>query len=353
MLVDYIIVGQGIAGSILAYQLIRRNRHIVVVDQGYTNSSSDVAVGLFNPFTGRKFTKTWNAEVIFPFLHQFYPEMERDLDEQFFFPCPIFRPFRNIVEQNDWIGKSSNNAYKMFVHSIERSGQLQDVYCEHGGVTTKMSGFVRTEKLLSASRRYIDQMAHLKEEQFDHDAIEYFEDHVVYKGIRARKIIFCSGHVASSEGAFTWLPFRPVNGEVLYLSSGVNNEAVYNRGCFITPKLDGLHRCGSTYNWRDLSTVPTAAARAEILGKLQSLVKWDVAVHDQKAGIRPATADRRPIIGQHPVKDKLIIFNGLGTKGVSLAPYYAGQLIKCLEEGKNLDKEVNIERYYSLYFSNS
>ena len=59
MKVDYLIIGQGLAGSLLAWELIQRRCSVVVVDNGNENASQ-IAAGLINPITGMRFVKYYS-----------------------------------------------------------------------------------------------------------------------------------------------------------------------------------------------------------------------------------------------------------------------------------------------------
>lgn len=108
---------------------------------------------------------------------------------------------------------------------------------------------------------------------------------------------------------------------------------------------NGLKRVGSTYSWHDLETGPTESAKNELLEKLQKLIqKKDSKVIIHKSGVRPATKDRKPLLGKHPEHESVYIFNGLGAKGVSLAPYFSKMMVELLLGGNEPQKEVNINR---------
>jgi glycine/D-amino acid oxidase-like deaminating enzyme len=49
------------------------------------------------------------------------------------------------------------------------------------------------------------------------------------------------------------------------------------------------------------------------------------------------------LIPKHP---QVGVFNGLGTKGVSLAPYFAHQFAELLVNGSEIEEEVQIGRYF-------
>jgi glycine/D-amino acid oxidase-like deaminating enzyme len=180
------------------------------------------------------------------------------------------------------------------------------------------------------------------------------DNSVRWKGITARKIIVCQGVYGQQDPYFDWLPFRPVKGEVLTLEiPGMPAGSIINRGVFVLPLGNERFKVGATYHWKHLTWEPTPEARSELLEKFGALIKLPYRITGQQAGIRPATADRRPIIGLHPAVKTLGILNGLGSKGVSLAPLFAQYFVDYLEKDKHLPDEVNISRFFSLYEKHS
>ncbi len=350
--VDYLIIGQGIAGTILAFQLIKRGKKVLIVDKKNPNSSSRVAAGLFNPITGRKFVKTWRVDDLFPYLHPFYSQLEQQLSSIFFHKTDIYRPFESIGDQNDWMAKGHYDEFKNYVEVNYESARFPLIHNAAGGLIVKQGGFVDINTMLDAARTYFIKNDMLLDTTFNQEDVEVFNNEVTYQQFTASRMILCTGSKIADDW-FSWLPFRPVKGEVLFLESKEQVDRIYNKGCFITPPINGLSRAGSTYEWKDLSTTPTEKARNTIMDKLNALIKWDVQIKDQKAGIRPATLDRKPFIGIHPKFETIFIFNGLGTKGVSLAPYFSEQFVGYLEDGLKLDIEVDIKRYYSLYYNSN
>lgn len=161
-----------------------------------------------------------------------------------------------------------------------------------------------------------------------------------------KKIIYCNGFVAQQSKFFSFLPFSPVKGELLVLKVRKDFEHIFNRGVFMLPIGNNICKVGATYNWRDLSPNPTEEAKNELLEKLNKLSNLTFEIENQIVGTRPATRDRRPFLGLHPKLEPLGIFNGLGTKGVSLAPYFADQLVNYLEGMSDLANEVSINRYF-------
>ncbi len=348
-MLDFIIVGQGLAGSVLAFTLIRRGCKGIVLDHAKGNGASQVAAGLYNPVTGRKMVKTWKADHLFPFLENFYAQAEKETGYSFLYPQPIYRPFQDVEEQNDWMGKSSNNHFAPFVHHVAKESMFgEDIHDPYGGILLKQSGFVDLPVFIQGIRHWLQAMNSYRETLFDPQQLQIEGEAVRYQEWKARKVIFCDGTASARHHFFGWLPFRPVKGELLYIALEKPIEVIYNRGVFVLPTPQ-FCKVGATYDHHDLSQEITAKARTYLLEKLNILLKSKFELVGQVAGIRPATPDRRPFVGIHPAYKPMGIFNGLGTKGVSLAPYFASQLADHLLQGKALDEEVNISRYFQLY----
>ena len=90
--IDYIVVGQGIAGTFLSYCLLKEGKKVLVVDDDPVYSSSKVSAGIINYITGRRFVKTWMADTIIPFAKQTYLDMETLLGKKFYYPLGIYKP---------------------------------------------------------------------------------------------------------------------------------------------------------------------------------------------------------------------------------------------------------------------
>jgi glycine/D-amino acid oxidase-like deaminating enzyme len=350
---DYLIVGQGLAGSLLGYTLLKAGLKVHIADAMRLPSSSRVAAGIFNPVTGKNPVKTWQADLLFPFLHEFYPQMEADLGVRFFYPKRLYRPFLSIEEQNNGLALTASakiNGYLQEVSTIEEENAL--IRTSWGGLETKHSGYVDVDGLLTCFRNYLTERGALINRHFDYTELKVEPGAVEWGTVRARKVIFCEGAHAIHNPYFNWLPFRQVKGEILSLETDGNlPDCIIKQGVYLVPTEAGICRLGATYERNEINWETSPKAREELTANLDRWIRVPYRVVEQRAGVRPATPDRRPFIGLHPDWPSLGVFNGLGSKGVSLAPYYSHHFYEYLECGKELSREVNIDRYYSLISS--
>ncbi len=317
---SFIIVGQGLAGTILAHQFLEAEIPFEIWDSPSTHfTSSQAAGGIFNPVTGRKLEQTWLADDLFPYLFDFYPRLEAILGMRFFYPMPLFRPFAN-QEMKSWL--------------VERKDQIDHGFLrwDSDGVWVEQAGWVDVVTLLRVSRAYFASKGILVESE--------------YTGSQA---IFCEGFHGQQNPLWTCLPFLPAKGELMEIASNEPSEQfILNKNGFVLPLGSQHFKVGATYGWKEFTNETTPEALEELTKKLVLMGCTQFELVVQKTGIRPATQDRRPFIGFHPNKQSGI-FNGFGSKGVSLAPYFAKQWTSEILGKTSVHSEASIRRFYHLF----
>lgn len=348
--VNYLVVGQGLAGTLVSHHLLKEGKKIFVFDSFQENSSSRIAAGLFNPVTGQRVVKTWLADTIFPFLDTYYTELEQFLSSHFLHRRPIFRPFESLAEQNAWFGQSADESYRAFIDIPSDIAPIQSHYnAPFGGLYSKQSGFVDVKTLLLAFEKHLTSLGALSKEVFDLQKLTHTENGVEYEHIKADAILFCEGSKGMQNTLFNYLPLNGTKGQIVEVAiSNYELETIVNKGVFVLP-YGKTQRIGATYEWSYETEAPTEKASNELLAKLELILKTAYRYEGAKAGIRPTVKDRKPLIGKHPKLNNVYIFNGLGTKGVSLAPYFSQHFVQHLIHDKPLLQEVDIKRFAYLY----
>ncbi len=347
---DYLLIGQGLAGSTLAYQLLKRGKRIAIIDENKETTSSKVAAGLVNPFTGPKMAKTWLADLLFPFMKNFYQQIERETRKHFFTERRMYRPFTSAGEINDWHGRSTEPEFNTFIRAIREANAHSEFVRDPFGGIESYSAHLDVPEFIAAVSSIICNNGVIIHDKFEEERLCFDDNCLQYDGIEADHVVFCTGHANCGSKYFGWLPMSPLQGEILRVKFEKDFETIYNRSCFIVPLESGEYKVGSTYNRNNLNEETTESGKSEICKKLDALSSMKYVVTGHQAGIRPCTVSRRPFLGTHPEISRIHIFNGLGTKGVTLAPYFSDQMADFLLNMKNPDDEVDIKKYYSLYF---
>jgi glycine/D-amino acid oxidase-like deaminating enzyme len=346
MQVDYLIIGQGISGTWLSYYLQKEGKSILVIDNGYVHSPSKIAAGIINPVTGRRHVTVWMAEELLPFSKQAYNELGNELSITAisqktiidFFPSPQMRlSFLQRADEDDTYVKKypDENYFQQLFNYDFGCGQIEPVYTAH------------LDTLLPAWRKQLLQNHQLLEEEFDIDQLEITPGKIHYKNNTAIKIIFCDGAGCVTNSYFKLLPFAPNKGEVLVAEiPDLPISHIYKKGMMLAPlAIPGHWWIGSNYAWEFDNENPTEEFRIKTEQLLQSWLKIPFRISAHLCGIRPATLERRPFVGLHPKYPSVGILNGMGTKGCSLAPFFAQQLVQHLLYNKPVLPEADIKRF--------
>ena len=349
---DFIVVGHGLAGAVLAYTLRKKGHRVLVIDEPKTDTASKVAAGLVNPVAGKRFAKSWLADDFIPAADAFYDELSQRFGQQLYIRKPIYKIFSSIEEQNTWMAKSTGEGWKGYIkatytQSINQPG-IDDPY---GGIMISKGGYLRVEEMLRLLEKDLLEQGALLPERFEFEELYLTDAGVKYKSIAAKHLVFCEGYQAVNNPYFKWLPLQPTKGEVLEVQTdNFEPECIYNKAVYVVPIGSGRFKIGATYNWREADEKPTPAGEAELSERFKQITSEPFAVVGHRAGIRPAVRDRRPLAGTHPEFGQLSVFNGMGSKGVMMSPYLAENFVESLEGKTKLLPEIHISRYFSLYY---
>lgn len=345
---DFIIVGQGLAGTTLAHIFLQQGQKVLIIDNAAPITSSKVAAGVWNPVVFRRYTYSFQAPQLLAFNSEFYPRIEALVGEKFYFPIQYYKVFSSKDDYTHWKVKTHEEEMVPFL-GPEAQNVLDDkIYnVPHSAAEILQCGYVDVKKYLSASLTYFSDF--FMEEEFDYSQLSISPGKVNYKQYEAKAIVFCEGMKALQNPWWQHLPFAPAKGEVLTIQAELPiTDVIINKGIFIVPIGNNTYRAGATYRWEDMENTPTEDARLELIEKLEKLITVPYKITDHKAAVRPATVDRRPMLGLHPQHTQIAIFNGLGSRGVMLAPYFAHQLAGNILQNTPIDEEVNVARFSNL-----
>ena len=344
---DYIIVGQGIGGTLLSWFLKKRDKTFLIIDNQHHQAASKIAAGIINPITGRKYVKSWRIEEFLPFANQTYADLSEYLSIPIARPKNIYRGLYSIKDENTWeTRKLDPIAGKYIINQPDTSeyeGKINGIL-SYGALRDSLQ--VKLGDLIESYRSRLNEERLILEEKFDFEQLIFEEDGVRYKNITAKSVLFAEGYQAQFNPYFNYLPFEPAKGDVLLIKiEGHPFENILRHKIFIAPIDECHYWVGSDYRWTFEDDRPNPLKKAEMVEKLNEILNVPYEIVSHVAGIRPCVKGRRPFLGKHPEIPKLAIFNGLGTKGASLGPFWANHFIDHLENSSDLDPEVDIRRF--------
>ena len=344
-MIDYLIVGCGLAGISFAEKALQHNKTIVVVDNDSQNSSK-IAGGLYNPVILKRFSEVWEAQAQLVTMNEFYTQLKPKIGRQFDFKMPIVRKFFSVEEQNNWFAASDKPALAPFLSTQLHFKEYKGITAPFGYGEVLHTGYVDTASLLESYRNYLIENHRFRQESFDYAAIVFEEDSVRYKDVQAKHIIFAEGFGLHANPYFNQLPLDGTKGELFIIKApDLDLDVIVNTSVFILPLGNDLFKVGATYNWKDKTDLPTEEGKAELVERIQEIISCDFEIITHFAGVRPTVRDRRPLVGTHAIHNRIHILNGLGTRGVMLGPDMAKALYNAIENQIPLPKEIDIQRF--------
>jgi glycine/D-amino acid oxidase-like deaminating enzyme len=347
MKVDYIIVGLGLAGLAFSRELVKHNKTFIVFEDS-SQHSSKVAGGMYNPIVLKRFTPVWDAKNQLEKALPFYKELEELLGGKYDYKVDVFRLFTSIEEQNNWFAASDNPVLSDYLIPKVVTKKYNGIESPFGYGNVTKTGRLDTLTLLNDYRKHLEKENLIVFEKFDHDTINFDNEKLEYKGINATKVVFCEGFGMKKNPFFKTLPMEEAKGEMITIHAPeLEIDFVLKSSVFIMPLGNDLYKIGATFAWDDTTSIPTEKAKKELIEKLNKIISVPYKVVDHVAGIRPTVRDRRPLVGIHNKHQQLVILNGLGTRGVMIAPTVAKELYSHIENGLELRKEINISRFYN------
>lgn len=345
MHVDVILIGQGISGTFLSWNLKKAGVSFIVIDEPVPNTASRIAAGVINPVTGRRIVKTWLIDELLNCAAVSYNDLGIELNitaiEQKniadLFPTPQMKlAFEKRIGEDDQylaIPDQQDRWHNWLAYDFG-FGEISPAY------------LVNLNGIIPAYRKKLLDEGLILEERFDLNKLEAGSDHIKYNDIKASYIIFCDGIQSAESPYFKNLPFALNKGEAILVEiDELSRSHIYKKGFNLVPWKENIFWLGASYLWEFDTDNPTPGFYQFANNWLQQTVKLPFKIVEHFAGIRPATLERRPFVGFHPIHKNIGILNGMGTKGCSLAPFFSAQLVQYIAHQQPIYPEANIDRF--------
>ena len=342
---DFIIVGQGICGTFLSHELQKANQSFVVIDESRPFTASKVASGIINPVTGRRIVKTWMIDDLMPFAWHAYKSFGDALGIDCITEKPIIDCFATPQMRLAFIERYEKDQQFLSLPVNENDWQSYLQY-DFGYGIIQPAYLADIQLLLKKQRENLLAGNQLRNEHFDATQLIVKGNSIEYKDISAATIIFCDGVAGYNNPFFPNLPYGLNKGEVILVAiPGLPATHIIKKGYSLVPWGVDTFWLGSTYLWEFDDDKPTKGFYQFAENWLKQTVKMPFTIIDHMASVRPATLERKPFVGMHPIFNNVGILNGMGTKGCSLAPFFARQLVNHLLHNQPIMSDANVQRF--------
>ena len=185
-MLDYIIVGSGLAGIAFAETLLQQQKSFIVFDNK-SQSSSSIAAGLYNPVILKRFSEVWNAKQQLEIADVFYATIQQKLAVQFDFKMPIYRKFFSVEEQNNWFAASDKPHLAPFLSTTIVHKKYNGIDAPFGYGKVLHTGYVDTVTLLTHYHQYLKDMNLFSSATFDYNDLQTLDSHIEYHDIKAKQ----------------------------------------------------------------------------------------------------------------------------------------------------------------------
>lgn len=345
-MVDFIIVGQGIAGSCLAYHLIESGYSVVVIDDGWASSSTQVAAGLMTPITGKRLALSWEYPTLFPYACAFYTQLERRFKTHFLTLKPTFRYFTSPIEKSHWEMRSRHAQFQPYL--VDSPLNPLDWIQYGDGFCMSQSGYLKTDPFLDAIKQYLIQHNAYLCRKFHYSQLHRSAQSLRYEGIEAKMIIYCEGYTIRHNPLFQSLPFQHVRGDIVTLrSKSMTQDIIFSGSKWCVPIGQSLFKFGATYDREHLDLMARPEGIKELKDAIAAFSQHPFEWIKIQTGVRPATQDVMPYMGIHPEYPDSAVFGGFSSKGILQAPYLAKLLTDHLSGHCLLHEELHVRRFFT------
>ncbi|MES2475216.1 MAG: FAD-dependent oxidoreductase [Verrucomicrobiota bacterium] len=321
---DWVIVGQGLAGTCLAWALWERGAPFRLIDRGH-GGSSRVAAGMINPVTGKNFEPSWRIAEFLPEALAFYQRVEARIDRQVWHPLPVLRLAGSDKEWRKMKAKLDRPEVAPWV-----TGEAAAPVGWVGAIELRGGGRLDARPFMDGSRVFFESVGCYQLGEVSVDEIHPGE-------------IRCEGAAGLMTGKYG--PHRCAKGEILTVRAVGWDETHIRIGAggWLVPQGGGIFKAGSTYEWDLLDERPTEQGRVRVEEIAARLGGGDFEIIDHEAGVRPILRRSQPLIG--PFAEGGWMMNALGSKGSLYAPGMAARLAAWLIDGTEPEAAVDFRHF--------
>ena len=358
---DVVIIGGGVIGLALAYELARRGRPPLVLEreqpgrEATGGAATWAAGGMLAPISEADIQNLPLIEFGLDSLRR-YPAFVLALEDLTGIPCGYRTDGALWVALNrDQAEELEHLAATMKMKSLRaRSLSSEDVLEREphlsgrvvGGLLVEEDHQVDPRALCRCLRRAVERLGGRVKAGAAVTAVEPRAGGGFL--VRCRngldsELVACTSVVAAA-GSWTGeairlplesLGVRPIKGQLVRLRGGkLLRHMIRNPECYLVPREDGELLVGATMEEQGFDIAPTAGAVLDLLRHAWQILPglYDLNLVEVSVGLRPAVADHLPVIGPTEVEG-LYLATAHFRGGILLAPATAHYLAEAIVSG--------------------
>lgn len=368
MQVDLAIIGGGIAGITLQEKATQKGISSLIIDNPNHQGSSWAAGALIHPLVFKRLTLAWPGLSYCKSAVQFYSQTA----PTHWHPIPIYRRISSQAEFDQWNSKRHDPEFATILgpitdHILDTIGHYQaalnqtTIQSDYGFGSVMLGGWLDIENYLIEKKTHYQSLGMWANSFLTRSSIDT-QDQIITlpdskQTIQYKDLVLATG--ISDPGWHDLVPepvksrfvnqgFYGVKGDCidLYLPE-LSLTSIVLGSVFILPLGNNMFRVGSTYQREYANNEPDLHQAYELCSSLEPIIQLDSSVlmtriKHHRAGIRPATRDRRPYLGS--LGNHLWAYNGLGTRGLLIAPHVADVFLSHLDAGESIPEEWSLHR---------
>ena len=298
------------------------------------NTASRIAAGMFSSISGKR--KTFDEAMYSKqkFAIDTFRQMEKLLGVEFLHEENIHHLFYSENEKAETLLRMHDENFS--AQTELNTSSIENIKQEHGAIEIKNSGWIDCALMLDSYRNYLSASHCFSMADFKYDELEIKNEVFCYGDFEFTNIIFCEGYQKQKNPFFENENIVPCKGDMItlkYANHG-NLKILKRNGCFLIPTNDETVKAGSTYLWNNDNEQLLPSGRSEIKNKVNDILSDEFEIINHQTAIRPTTKNREVIAKQHSEYKNMFMLNGLGTKGIIQAPYFANYISELIERKK-------------------
>ncbi|RAP27335.1 hypothetical protein DID74_00560 [Candidatus Marinamargulisbacteria bacterium SCGC AG-333-B06] len=318
---DVLIIGQGIAGSCLAYCLLQQGLTVQIIASPSKPNASKIAGGLMQRVSGQYLSLPQLVQDHFDEAVSFYKSLNMLFNAPIITKHPTYRILDD-AQHKIWEKKRKLERYQGYLGQSLTPITINGT--NHTGVDIYDTYSVNPSLFLTSLADYFHEHTMLHNGLVTEADLHIKQDSVHIHDFQADYVIFCVGSSLIHWSLFQDFPIINSKGDILTLAIDHHENRIIQHDKWLIPLQKHLFKFGSTYAI-DPSIMPTQLGYEDLLSSLTFLGYKSCRCLMIESGHRCTFTDYQPSMGFLANNPRIGVFSGFSSKGFITAPSLAKQ----------------------------